>query len=186
MALTLVVEDGSGKSDANSYVSVAEADSYNEGHVSTSGWDALTTGQKEAALVMAARTIDGSFQFKGFKTVQTQALQWPRDSVKDPDSDDSVYPRNLSTRFNEFANDTVPQIVKNAAIEMARELVLTGDSVSGFHQGAGLKSVSIDGFTKIEFDKMDIKKMIPRAVITYLSKIGTPLFGMRTARVTRY
>ncbi len=177
MSLTLVVEDGTGLSTANSYVSVAEADAYNCAHVSRTAWDALSTGDQEAALAMATRVLDESFQFKGFRVEDEQALQWPRRDAKDPDADDSVFPRTLAVRANEFPSTEVPTLVKNATIELARELVLTADSVSGFHKGAGLKSVSIEGFTKIEFDKSDIKRTIPRHIITQLSKVGYPIFG---------
>ena len=53
--LTLVKEDGTGKSDANSYASVADADAYHEGHLYASAWTGATTADKEKALVMATR-----------------------------------------------------------------------------------------------------------------------------------
>jgi hypothetical protein len=172
MALTLVVEDGTGLTNSNSYVSVAEADTYNDGHVANTAWSALTTAQKEEAIVMATRVIDGEYQFNGFKKLISQALQWPRRDAKDPDRDDSVFPTTLSSRANEFPEDEIPVLLKNATIELAREYVLTGDTASGFHEGAGIAEVEIDGFTKIVFNKTDIKATMPRHVITMLSKLG--------------
>ena len=64
MALVLVVEDGSGKADANGYVSVADADAYFEGRADPVGiagafdWSAQSTDNKEKAIVSATRMID--------------------------------------------------------------------------------------------------------------------------------
>jgi len=185
MALTLVVEDGTGLSNSNSYVSVAGADSYNDAHVSRTAWTALSTGDKEAALAMATRVIDESYQFNGFKNSDSQALQWPRRDAPDPDQDDTVFPRSLSIRANEFNENEIPGLLEQATIELAREYVLTSDAASGFSNGAGIKEVSIDGFTKVVFDKSDIKQSIPRQVNIILSKLGCPLFGGGTFNLVR-
>src|SRR2546430_13267882 len=85
MALTLIKENGAGLVDANSYAAAADGDAYHEGHLYASAWTAASTATKEAALVMATRLIDGSYQFGGFKTANAQALQWPRKRAVDPD-----------------------------------------------------------------------------------------------------
>ena len=65
MALTLIKEDGTGRSDANSYADVADGDSYHDGHLYASAWTGATADKKAAALVMATRLIDSQFQFNG-------------------------------------------------------------------------------------------------------------------------
>ena len=75
MALTLIKEDGTGKADANSYASVADAEAYHEGHLYATAWTGATAEQKAAALVMATRLIDAQFQFNGVRTNEGQALQ---------------------------------------------------------------------------------------------------------------
>ena len=40
MALILTKEDGTGKSDANSYASTADGDAYHDGHLYASAWTA--------------------------------------------------------------------------------------------------------------------------------------------------
>ena len=67
MALTLIKEDGTGKVDANSYASAADGDAYHNGHLYATAWTGATTPNKEKALVMAIRLIDGEDQFNGFK-----------------------------------------------------------------------------------------------------------------------
>ena len=66
MALTLIKEDGTGLANANSYADATDGNAYHEGHLYATAWNAATTGQKEAALVMATRLLDGEFQFFGF------------------------------------------------------------------------------------------------------------------------
>ena len=85
MPLTLIKEDGTGKVDANSYASAADGDAYHDGHLYASAWTAATTPNKEKALVMATRLIDGEYQFNGFKRSDAQALQWPRERCDDLD-----------------------------------------------------------------------------------------------------
>ena len=47
--MSLVVEDGTGKADAESYISVADADTYHSNRGNTD-WAALTTTEKEQLL----------------------------------------------------------------------------------------------------------------------------------------
>ena len=90
MALTLIKEDGTGRTDANSNATVAEADAYFEAHLYPAAWTAATATTKSAALVMATRLVDSQYQFNGYRAHDTQALQWPRERCPDPD-------RNLVT-----------------------------------------------------------------------------------------
>ena len=75
MALTLIKEDGTGKVDANSYASAADGDAYHDGHLYATAWTGATLANKEKALVMATRLIDGEYQFNGFMGSEAQALQ---------------------------------------------------------------------------------------------------------------
>lgn len=76
--MTLIVEDGTAKSDANAYVSVADADAY---FASNAAWTALNSTQKEAAIIAATRWVDDAYfgLWKGFRFRQYQSLAWPRD-----------------------------------------------------------------------------------------------------------
>jgi hypothetical protein len=82
--MALVTEDGSGKSDAESYLSVADADSYHTTHGDPSDWSGATTAEKEAALRLATQYLDATYdgRWSGVKFSADQALSWPRDSVE--------------------------------------------------------------------------------------------------------
>jgi len=77
--MALVVEDGTGKSNANSYVSIAEADAFFV-DLNYTDWAALTTAQKTGHLIAGTAYIDGRYRngFAGYLLVASQALAWPR------------------------------------------------------------------------------------------------------------
>ena len=74
--MALIVEDGSGLSDAESYVSVADAGTYCTAHGLTAwtGVDAV----KESALRNATQYIDTMYNFRSAKSYSSQALEFPR------------------------------------------------------------------------------------------------------------
>lgn len=82
--MSIIVEDGTGLANAESYVSVANADAYHAS-IGNSTWTG-TDPVKETALRRAVRYLDGSYRlrFKGIKNKSTQALEWPRAGVIDP------------------------------------------------------------------------------------------------------
>ncbi|MBA8886157.1 hypothetical protein FHW12_000348 [Dokdonella fugitiva] len=86
--MTLIVEDGTGLPNAETYVSVADADAYHLA-MSNAAWAAAPTPAKEGALRRAAQYIDSFYRFRGNRLseiavpapAEQQALQWPRDIV---------------------------------------------------------------------------------------------------------
>ena len=112
MAIVLVVEDGTGKSDANTYTSVIDADTFNEQR-GRSAWLSLEDDEKAAALIKATEFIDGTFNWIGRKTTQEQALQWPRNDV------DDYGETILVTDRDGFEITGVPAGVKKAVAEAA-------------------------------------------------------------------
>ena len=68
--MSIVVEDGTGKTDANSFASVGYADTY-FGDRQIDAWTSLTSPVKEAALIKATDyiTVWFSSQFKGVQTL---------------------------------------------------------------------------------------------------------------------
>ena len=70
MAIVLVVEDGTGKSDANTYTSVIYADTFSEQR-GRSAWLSLEDDEKAAALIKATEFIclhSSIFIFKTFSS----------------------------------------------------------------------------------------------------------------------
>lgn len=74
----LVVEDGLGRSDAESYISVADADARQSG-LGNAAWAGDETA-KEQALRRATAYIEQRYRqrWRGTKLLRDQALSWPR------------------------------------------------------------------------------------------------------------
>ena len=188
MALTLIKEDGTGRTDANSYATVAEADSYFEAHLYASAWTAATATTKAAALVMATRLVDSQYQFNGFRAHDTQALQWPRERCPDPDRN-LVTSTPLSPVLTNFVPTTlVPSGVAFAVCEMARELLIvdrtaapvgegidTVTTAHATHAATGTGSDSTSSTTK--YSKSDAPPIISRVAQAMLSKYGALVDG---------
>src|SRR6476661_6925445 len=142
MALTLIKEDGTGKADANSYASAADGDAYYDGHLYATAWAAASSGNKEKALVFATRLIDAEYQFNGYRAHNGQALQWPRERCPDPDKGFVTISVLVPFLGNFLDANVVPKGVKDAACEMARELLIVdrtaappGEGIAMVHTG---------------------------------------------------
>jgi hypothetical protein len=77
--MSLIVEDGTGLANAESYGSVADADTYHA-NFGNLGWADFTTGEKESVLRKATQYIDITYgsRFPGYVVNTTQGLLWPR------------------------------------------------------------------------------------------------------------
>lgn len=86
MAATFIVEDGTGKSNANALITVAEADQIMENYSSSVDWHGLPgtpsdpekQAAKENAIREATRFMNVHYQWKGYRTYLQQALFMPR------------------------------------------------------------------------------------------------------------
>ncbi len=106
--MAIVVEDGTGLANADSYSSVADADTYLASIGDPGSWSTQTVTAKEQALVRATQWLDNTYrtEWKGRRKLQTQALAWPRVEVYD--EDDFLVP-----------DDEVPTILAKATAEAA-------------------------------------------------------------------
>lgn len=77
--MSLIVEDGSGLSTSESFVSVADADT-RLAALGMTNWDTLTDTEKEQALRRATVFMEQRYRnrWKGTKLLRDQALSWPR------------------------------------------------------------------------------------------------------------
>lgn len=106
--MALIVEDGTGLSTAEAYISVADADTYFAAYGAPAEWTASTTGQKETALRIGCQYLDAKYagRYKGTRTNETQALAFPRADIIDNDDfgiDDDVIPVDLGRANAEAA-----------------------------------------------------------------------------------
>ena len=78
----MIVEDGTGLPNADSYVSIEFADSYFSARGVTA-WATLTQTVKEQSLIKGTDFIDTIYQWKGKKTTSEQSLRFPRTNLRD-------------------------------------------------------------------------------------------------------
>lgn len=184
MPLTLIKEDGSGRTDANTYANAADGEAYHEAHIYAAAWTAASSPNKEKALAMATRLIDGLFQFDGFRRLSAQALQWPRRECRDPDIETGVVPGLLLVRGPYLDETKVPAVVVNATCELARALLI--EDRTDDPDGEGLSSMSVVGSLRLDFNAHDRQPVIPAIVQTWLGKFGQYLPRTRgTAKLMR-
>jgi hypothetical protein len=108
--MALLVEDGSGLPAAQSYCSVAEATAYHSAR-GNAAWEALDSEVQEQCLVKASAYMVGEYRMRwaGSRLTEEQALDWPR----------SLVPRRDAPTSGYYANDAVPQEVKDACASLA-------------------------------------------------------------------
>lgn len=156
MAISFVVEDGTGKSNASSYESVGGADDFVGLNKHETAWSSATNAQKENALMRASIILDDNMVWFGSMAVSNQALQWPRLGVSD--------------RYgNEIDSKTIPTWLKHATAELARHL--HSDDRDADPDTLGFSSMSVRGLS-IGVDKSDRRHPLPQSVIRMVRWYG--------------
>lgn len=121
----LIVEDGTGFEDSNTYASIDDGNAYH-GLYGNTEWTDADGGEKATALVNATQYLDSQWKFRG-ETVNPadvdegfagQALKWPR-TQSDGDN-------LFDSRGNEINFDEVPKVVVDATLEYALSFLKTG------------------------------------------------------------
>ena len=142
--MSLIVENGQGLSNAESYISVVDADTYHSDRGNVD-WAVLTTTEKEQLLRAATDYMVAVYRLRwdGYRYVNTQALDWPRIYVPVRD----ICSVNAYPQYVDF--DVVPVQVKNACAEFALK-AHTETLLSDLTQGTIREKV---GPIEVEYDK---------------------------------
>lgn len=151
--MAIIVEDGTGKSTSEAYISVADADAYFLARGMTA-WAALLTAAKEAALRKATEFMTQAFtsRWQGLRVYPlTQALDWPRQGV-------IVYEAIVLTTV-------VPEGIKRACAELALKASVN-DLYEDLTQGVTSETV---GSISVTYDKTSNRKTKYTAVEAMLA-----------------
>lgn len=166
--MALIVEDGSGIADAESYISVSDAVAYAEARGLTFPG---TTGPEitaaEQALRRATEFIDQRYgsRFIGQWTTTTQALAWPR-----------VY---AYYRDEALADDFIPPQVKAATVQAAvRELASPGSLTPDVTTGTIKKRVRVEGAVEVEYAVGAGNAASQTPIVSIIDQILAPLLAM--------
>jgi hypothetical protein len=124
-----------GGASANSYVTLADANTYFETVPDSSDWTAKTDDQKNRALISATRWID-ALSFYGDRCSETQALKWPR--------------KNYKVDGITLACTLIPVGIEVATYELARAFANDTDSITGSTGTTGL-------YDQVELGELKVK-----------------------------
>jgi hypothetical protein len=167
---TLVIEDGTVVTGANSYVTVAEVTTFCSDRGLTS-WAELGSPDKITAIIRGMDYVE-TFNFKGEKYSYDDPLEWPRVGVYDD--------INLEPEFEEYYQE-IPPGLKNAVCRAAYE-----ESVSpGVLQTSltsGIRREKID-VLEIEYFGTQPSRVVYQTIEGYLKgllKSGNVLTVLRT------
>ena len=121
--------------NANSYVTLTEANSYFETVPDSSTWTNKTDDQKNRALISATRWID-TFVYQGDRCDENQVLKFPR--------------TNYQVDRVELSCSTIPLNIKYAQYELARALANDTDAMTG--------NLGTDGnFSEVKLGDIEVK-----------------------------
>ena len=148
--MAVTIDATVGGANANSYITLTDANALVEAMISSADVQKWTTGNTDSrhrALAAATQRLDRE-RFLGARTNDTQALQWPREGVRKPDT----YVRSFTTGFpfrlteDYYTNTEIPDQVKRAQVELAVYLHnnVEGISLSGLEDFKSVKVGSIE------------------------------------------
>jgi hypothetical protein len=145
--MALIVENGTGLANAESYASVAYADAYFAAR-NVNNWDG-NTASKEGYLRIATEYIEATYAelWKGYKRTREQALQFPRTSLELDGFflDDNVIPKELMNACCELAHRAVHStLLPDLTKSVKREKVDVIEVEYNTNSGDGVRYQQID------------------------------------------
>jgi len=142
--MALVVEDGTGKTDAESYDTTAAVTTYHQSiGTAAADWEDLDEEVKEQKARKTTNWMDNTFRrrWKGIRKTKAQAKDWPRYNVQD---EDGYY----------VASDSVPVQVRTAFwmlcpyIDTIREGIISPDKIKSERSKFGPMEEAVEYFGK--------------------------------------
>lgn len=135
--MALIVEDGTGKSNAESYISVADATAYHAA-MGNAAWAALASDTVREQLLRKATQYMGQVfngKLSGYRTTNTQALDLPRTYMTDSRKNVSgwAYYEDSSTIPVEFKNTCAILALKASTVTLLPDIkpTLLSKSIAG-------------------------------------------------------
>ena len=135
--MALTVEDGSGVTGANTYVSLSNCNTYHS-NLGNSTWTG-TDAQKTSAIYRAMRWVEAQ-PWKGYKYDYDQALEWPRSGVVDKNG------------YSVGEDEIPPQVVDVLCEAALIELASAGALRPALARGGRVKMQEVVGAVKVEYE----------------------------------
>lgn len=185
MAVVIVATPGA--ADANSYLTLADAQAIIDGFVEDADiqhWNSGNTDSRNRALFTATQRLDRE-RFLGARATDTQSLQWPRTGVRKPDTYINTYavgfPFRITTDY--FTDTEIPTQIKYAQAVLAAFLHNNTDALglSGLEDYKNVKIGSLDVTPNLGFGAVGADKVPPlmERYLTGLRISGPGNFSIR-------
>ena len=132
-----------GAANANSYITIAEAQAYADSDIDASQWDTAIVDQRTRALITATRNLD-LVGYVGTRTTTTQALAWPR--------------KDFTTTEKTYSDTEIPAEIKLAQWELTKALladIIVAGAVAG--STSLIPGIPNTGLKRIKLDVMEVE-----------------------------
>ena len=152
-----------GATNANAYVTVAEASQYLEDQfLDDNVWLNASDQDARKAILQATRLMDRLIEWRGYVVNYTQALMWPRTGL---------YYRN----GDYIPHDVIPEDLKNSTAAFARDILERAKSIKGDAESHELEKLARvaerHGLSSVQFRETSVsfgtsrrENIIPREV----------------------
>ena len=167
-----------GGSSANSFVSLAEAQTYMDARLNSSAWSAASPTNQSIALVEATRELSAR-RWIGEAVSSSQALAWPRAFARNPDA-------AWGTGALYFDTTVIPQRVKDATCELAFQFLNAGTTdIASLDATLNTRVKTVDVITTEYFEPNQRRQGLARfpRVMNYIRQLLDSVPG--SARVIR-
>lgn len=162
--MAIVIDATVGGTDSNSYVTLAESETYFENRPFSTDWIALTDDEKSQYLIYSTMMIDNMLVPYGTIASDTQALNFPREDLYDCNG-------------REIEDDVIPDGIKRAQMEQAIYLFSSGDITSKPSLlTQGFKSAKV-GDLSITVDKLNVANKLADQTMNFLRCYGVLTSG---------
>lgn len=152
MVATFVVEDGTGKANANAYATEAFVDGYHDNYGAPVAWTGLAAGAvREHHIREATQYLEATYglRWHGQRTNRLQALDWPRKDIFDADGfsiDSNVMPAELLEATAIMALKSAEAVAATPATVLIPDLTKSGtEAATLIKVGPITKSVRYSG-----------------------------------------
>ena len=113
--MALIVESGACEANSNSYISLADANTY---ATARGLWTSATTDDAKTVALLRAADYLNTLQWKGVAVTWDRVMAWPRENVPQPGGATDAYGNPVM-----LANNIVPKAVAQAQTELAALIV---------------------------------------------------------------
>lgn len=173
--MTVSITATAGSASANSYLSLAAADSIATTMLGTLAWSTATTDDRSRALITATRGLE-TLSWVGTRSTEVQALAWPRTGVY--------------LDGQELDKTLVPEAVQYATFDLA-EALLTRPALLKSDPGTSslIPGVQNRDLRRLKLDALEIEwrrevsgaSMSRVTPLTVLPHLATMLAGLTTS-----